>query len=81
MAGRALGRERSEQALALAREASAGHTLADWSGATCPNEQVVVVRVLGPQVEPVMQLLRAVWARWRTQLWQLGSTPPRIWAM
>ena len=70
-----------EEALALAREASAGHTLADWSGATCPNERVVVVRVLGPQVEPVMQLLRAVWASWRSQLWQLGSTPPRIWAM
>jgi len=81
VAGSALGRARSEQALALAREASAGHTLADWSGATCPNEQVVVVRVLGPQVEPVMQLLRAVWASWRSQLWQLGSTPPRIWAM
>lgn len=81
VAGQALGRERTEQALNLAREASSTHTLADWSGATSPNEQVVVVRVLGPQVEPVMQLLRAVWACWRSQLWQLGSTPPRIWAM
>lgn len=81
LAGSALGRERRELGLSLAREALEPHTLRDLAGATSPHEQVMVVRVLGPQVEPVMQLLRAVWARWREGLWQLPTTPPRIWAM
>ncbi|MDD0810537.1 urease accessory protein UreD [Curvibacter sp. RS43] len=81
IAGSALSRERRELGLDLARHALEPHTLRDLAGATCPNDQVMVVRVLGPQVEPVMQLLRAVWASWRAGLWQLPATPPRIWAM
>ena len=42
--------------------------------------QVVVVRVLAPVVEPVMALLRSVWLAWRSELWQLGFTSPRIWS-
>ena len=81
VSGSALSRDRRERALESARAAASPHTLADRSGATCPNEQVVVLRVLGPQVEPVMQLLRAVWAVWRQELWQLAAQPPRIWAL
>jgi urease accessory protein len=81
VSGSPMGRERREQGLALARQATQGQTLNDLSGVTSPNDQVMVVRVLGPQVEPVMQLLRAVWATWREQLWRLQPVPPRIWAM
>ncbi|NVO05258.1 MAG: urease accessory protein UreD, partial [Rhodoferax sp.] len=51
------------------------------AGATSPNGQVVVVRVLAPLVEPAMQLLRAVRTAWRQELWQLPPCNPRIWAM
>ncbi|KAB7532325.1 urease accessory protein UreD, partial [Verminephrobacter sp. Larva24] len=39
------------------------------------------LRLLAPQVEPAMQLLRQVRAAWRAALWQLDAEPPRIWAM
>jgi urease accessory protein len=42
---------------------------------------MVVVRVLAPQVEPAMKLLKAVRVAWRTQLWELAGDAPRIWAM
>jgi urease accessory protein len=41
----------------------------------------VVVRVLAPQVEPAMKLLKAVRVAWREVLWGLEGEPPRIWAM
>lgn len=49
------------------------------AGATWPNDHVLVVRVLGPLVEPVMGVLQSVWAVLRQVAWQLPSTPPRIW--
>jgi len=74
-----------ELALNSAREISAQMPLAALTGVTCPNDQVVVLRVLGPQVEPVMQTLKAVWLQWRQDLWgvghQLSDNTPRIWAM
>jgi urease accessory protein len=74
-----------EQALESARTLSAQHPLAPLCGVTCPNDQVVVLRVLGLQVEPVMQILKAVWLQWRQNLWNVGrqthDTAPRIWAM
>lgn len=80
-AGSALTRDRKEQALSVARAVLDAHPLKITAGATCPNDQVIVVRVLAPLVEPAMQVLRQVWASWRQHLWQKESVAPRIWAM
>ena len=80
-AGNALPRARRALALDAARAAIALHPLAATAGVTSPNPQVVVARVLAAQVEPVMQLLQAVRAAWRCELWDLPGTSPRIWAM
>lgn len=80
-AGQPIGRERKDLALELARQILKDHALAPSAGVTCVNPQVLVLRVLAPQVEPAMGLLRKVWAVWRQALWQMPATPPRIWAM
>lgn len=49
------------------------------AGASCPNDQVMVLRAVGPLVEPVMALFQQVWAPLRAAVWGLGGTPPRIW--
>lgn len=79
--GTALERQRRDQALDAARDVLRGHALEGTAGATSPNPQVVVVRVLAPQVEPAMQLLKAVRAAWRLALWDLPATAPRVWAL
>jgi urease accessory protein len=81
VAGTKLDRSRKQLALDLARDLIADSELAPSAGATSPNPQVVVVRVLSPLVEPAMQLLRAVRHAWRAQLWQVPACNPRIWAM
>lgn len=80
-AGAPLSRARRDAALDAARALMDAHTLQATAGATSPNPQVVVLRVLAPQVEPAMQLLRQVWTAWRSALWQMPAEPPRIWAM
>lgn len=50
-------------------------------GATSAHDGVVVVRVLGHRVEPVMQALARIWARWRPLAWGLAPCPPRVWRM
>ena len=81
VAGSALGRERREQALDAARAVIEDHALRDSAGATSPEDRVLVVRILGPVVEPVMDLARRLRAAWREQLWALPGVAPRIWAM
>lgn len=49
------------------------------AGATAPDPRLVVVRVLGPRVEPVMACLAAVRAAWRREAWGLDAAPPRVW--
>jgi len=78
--GTPLQRTRRQHALDCAREVLQAHLLANLAGATSPNHQVVVVRVLAPLVEPAMQLLRQVWSAWRRELWQLQAAAPRIWS-
>jgi hypothetical protein len=51
------------------------------AGAPSPNPQTVLVRVLSDQVEPTVQLLRAIRLAWRKEHWQLSAAAPRIWAM
>lgn len=80
VAGTALDRQRRERGLELARDMLASHALCGTAGATCPNSQVMVVRVLAPLVEPAVQLLRQVWLGWRAHFWQLSAVTPRIWS-
>ena len=79
--GNKLDRTRKQQALDIARALIADSELASTAGATSPNPQVIVVRVVAPLVEPAMHLLRAVRNTWRQELWQLPTCNPRIWAM
>lgn len=78
-AGSELPRQRREALLDAAREVLQVRSLAATAGATAPNPQVVVVRVLAPVVEPAMQLLKAVRRAWRPLLWDLPPTEPRGW--
>lgn len=80
VAGTALDRQRRARGLELARDMLASHSLCGTAGATCPNSQVMVVRVLAPLVEPAVQLLRQVWLGWRAHFWQLSAVAPRIWS-
>lgn len=79
--GEAMPRAQRDQALLLAQNVIEAHALRTTAGVTAPNDRVVVVRVLAPVTEPAMGLLRAVRAAWRTGLWDLPGTVPRIWAM
>jgi urease accessory protein len=79
--GSPMGRERREMALESARQVLQEHPLKPWAGVTSPNHQVLVLRVLAPQVEPAMALLKNVWSTWRGALWNMPATLPRIWTM
>jgi len=78
-AGNAIAAERSERALACARELLEASPLRLTAGATSPHPQVIVLRVLAPVAEPALQLLRQVWAAWRQEMWALPGTVPRLW--
>ena len=80
VAGSKLQRQRRQVALDKAREIIETHPLCATTGATSPDGQVVLVRVLAPMVEPAMQLLRQVWQVWRSHFWQQAASSPRIWS-
>ena len=80
VSGTPLARHRREAGLELARSLVDAHTLQASAGVSCPNPQVMVLRVLSPLVEPAMQLLRQVWVGWRAHFWQLPAVSPRIWS-
>lgn len=71
--------DRRERLLDTARELASSHALARTAGCNSPHAEVVVLRLLAPRVEPAMQLLSAVWARWREVGWGLGAVAPRVW--
>jgi len=79
--GKAMERGAKAVALDAARDVIAAHGLAATAGATSPNPQTVVVRAMAPQVEAVMGLLRQVRLAWRSAVWNMAATSPRIWAM
>ena len=81
MCGQPMDRAYKASALDAARELIAAHALAETAGATSPNAQTVVVRVVAPQVEAVMGLLRQIRLAWRVHLWNMAASTPRIWAM
>ena len=78
--GNKLTRQRRQDALDIARSIIEAHPLCSMAGATSPNGQIVLVRVLAPVVEPAMALLRSVWLSWRHELWKLDSKSPRVWS-
>ena len=78
-AGSAIAAERTDRALACARELLEASELRLTAGATSPHQQVIVLRVLSPVTEPAMQLLRPVWAAWRQEMWGLAGNVPRLW--
>ena len=80
VAGSKLERGRRAQALEMAREVIAAHALRPTAGATSPDGQVIVLRVVAPIVEPAMDLLRRLWAVWRQHFWGLSAPSPRIWS-
>lgn len=77
--GSAIASARLERSLASARERMEAHSLRLQAGVTSPHPNIMVARVLAPVTEPAMQLLKQIWAAWRQDLWQLSSTPPRLW--
>lgn len=79
-AGSKIERKRRQLALDLARQAMEAHPLSACAGATSPDAQVVVVRVLAPLVEPAMVLLKQVWKIWRQHFWEMPAPSPRLWS-
>jgi urease accessory protein len=77
--GSAISPARLAQGLACARELLEAHTLCPQAGVTSPHPDIMVVRVAAPVTEAAVQLLQTIWAAWRHAMWQLGSTPPRLW--
>ena len=69
-----------EQALEQVRALLDAPETPGRAGVTSPHPQVLVLRVLAPLVEPTLQTLRQVWALWRSSLWKLPASAPRIWA-
>jgi urease accessory protein len=78
-AGRAMPRARRDALLDGARELAASHALAATAGSTSAHDEVVVLRLLAPRVEPAMGLLQQVWSRWRELAWQMPAAAPRVW--
>lgn len=77
--GTPLSRSAREALLDSARALIDGHALAATAGVTALDESLLVLRVLGQRVEPVIALLHAVWADWRLRHWQLAPCAPRVW--
>ena len=78
-AGEALVQARRGTLLDAAREVMRTHSLAASTGATAPQANVVVVRVLAPHVEIATDLLARIWGAWRRAAWALEPVPPRVW--
>ena len=74
----------AERAVELAREvikqASSEHADAPLAGVSCVHPQVVVLRALAQQIEPLAQLLNAARRAWRHALWGLQAHDPRVWS-
>ena len=81
VAGTPLDKARRDALLDVARTLIDASALTESAGATSPHAGIIVLRVLAPVVEPAMHLLRRVWQAWRTEMWQLPASTPRIWAM
>ena len=79
-AGGALAPARSDALIEAARTVALAHALAATTGATSPQDGVIVVRALAARVEPAMELLQRTWRAWRPLAWDLAATAPRVWS-
>jgi urease accessory protein len=70
-----------ESILDLTRSVITRHGAPILVGATSPNAHTVVVRALSDLVEPSMELLKKIWLTWRSELWGMATSMPRIWAL
>ncbi|MEO5697446.1 MAG: urease accessory protein UreD [Burkholderiaceae bacterium] len=77
--GAPLSTPRRQALLDAARAATDADALRRSAGATAVHDDVVVLRVLAPRVEPAMTLLVRVWTAWREAAWQLPACVPRVW--
>jgi len=77
--GSTIASARLERGLASARECMEAHSLRLQAGVSSAHPNIMVARVLAPVNEPAIQLLKEIWAAWRQDMWQLSSTPPRLW--
>ncbi|MFM7342661.1 MAG: urease accessory protein UreD [Betaproteobacteria bacterium] len=80
ISGNPIDRQGRENWLEQTRGCLAGHPLITTAGVTSPNDQMVVLRILSPLVEPAVLLMRHVWQAWRRCAWQMDAPPPRIWS-
>jgi urease accessory protein len=78
-AGAPLAAARRDALLDAARNITTGHALRATAGSTSPHDELVLLRVLAPRVEAVMDLLSSVWARWRELAWGVPACMPRVW--
>lgn len=78
--GSPLASAQRETLLERAREVFGAGPLNACAGATSPDAQVVVCRVLAARVEPVFALWKAVRAAWREAAWDLPAAPSRMWS-
>jgi urease accessory protein len=77
--GSRLGAPQRDALLDAAREVCAGHALRASAGSTSPHDELVLLRVLAPRVEALMDLLTTTWSRWRELAWGLPACAPRVW--
>ena len=77
--GGSLPSQRRDSLLDSARAVVDAHALRSTAGVTSAHEGIIVLRALAHRVEPLMQLMTAVWAAWRRDAWQLEGTAPRVW--
>ena len=80
VAGTPWQRARLERLLELART-QIEQQGALWAGATSPDPRLVVVRALTPLTEPATTLLRSIRNLWRSEIWGLAPSNPRLWSM
>ncbi len=78
-AGAPLVAARREALLETARALVESPSEGVRAGVTSPQPGVLVLRVMAQRIEPVAQLLRTVWAAWRTQAWGMPACAPRVW--
>jgi urease accessory protein len=71
--------DRLEALLEAARADVRSDALRATAGVSAVRDNLVVLRVLAPRVEPAMALLSRVWASWRQAAWQRAACTPRVW--
>lgn len=81
IAGRAISTPTKELFLSQSREIITAHSLAQTTGLTCPQQQVIVLRALAHDTEAAMNLCHRVRSVWRQLAWGLEDEKPRIWTM